>query len=110
MKIISKDANPGGSYFGPQDWPEDVVIPMETAVWPTALDPTDFYAYNGFVILDIEQVEGVDTATSYRPNLEAWEAWKQAEADKPQPEPEPTETERLRADVDFLAAMAGVAL
>lgn len=27
-----------------------------------------------------------------------------------QPEPEPSETERLRADVDFLAAMGGVAL
>lgn len=27
-----------------------------------------------------------------------------------QPEPEPTETEQLRADVDFLAAMAGVSL
>ena len=26
------------------------------------------------------------------------------------PEPEPTETEQLRADVDFLAAMAGVTL
>ena len=29
---------------------------------------------------------------------------------EPEPEPEPTETERLRADVDFLAAMAGVSL
>ena len=29
---------------------------------------------------------------------------------EPQPEPEPTETEQLRADVDFLAAMAGGAL
>ena len=29
---------------------------------------------------------------------------------EPQPEPEPTETEQLRADVDFLAAMAGVSL
>ncbi len=28
----------------------------------------------------------------------------------PQPEAEPTESERLRADVDFLAALAGVAL
>ena len=27
-----------------------------------------------------------------------------------EPEPEPTETERLRADVDFLAAMTGVEL
>lgn len=29
---------------------------------------------------------------------------------EPQPDPEPTETEQLRADVDFLAAMAGVTL
>ena len=28
----------------------------------------------------------------------------------PQPEHEPTETEQLRADVDYLAALAGVAL
>ena len=29
---------------------------------------------------------------------------------EPEPELEPTETEQLRADVDFLAAMAGVTL
>lgn len=29
---------------------------------------------------------------------------------EPTPDPEPTETERLRADVDFLAVMAGVEL
>lgn len=29
---------------------------------------------------------------------------------EPVPEPKPTETEQLRADVDFLAAMAGVTL
>ena len=29
---------------------------------------------------------------------------------EPQTDPEPTETEQLRADVDFLAAMAGVTL
>ena len=29
---------------------------------------------------------------------------------EPEPYPEPTETEQLRADVDFLAAMAGVTL
>lgn len=29
---------------------------------------------------------------------------------EPEPEPEPTEMEQLRADVDFLAAMAGVTL
>lgn len=31
-------------------------------------------------------------------------------APEPETEPEPTETEQLRADVDFLAAMAGVTL
>lgn len=29
---------------------------------------------------------------------------------EPKPEPEPTETEQLRADIDFVAAMAGVTL
>jgi len=42
------------------------------------------------------------------PNTEAWEAWK--DGLPPEPEPEPTEAERLRADVDFLAAMTGVEL
>ena len=45
------------------------------------------------------------------PDTEAWEAWKQAEAEKPAPEPQPpTEQEQLRADVDFLSAMTGVTL
>lgn len=110
MKIISKDANPSGSYFSPQDWADNAALPEGMAVWPDTLDTANFYAHNGFVILTIKRVEGMDTVTSYEPNTEAWKAWKQAEADKPQLEPEPTETERLRADVDFLAAMAGVAL
>ena len=29
---------------------------------------------------------------------------------EPEPEPEPTEMEQLRADIDFVAAMAGVTL
>lgn len=35
---------------------------------------------------------------------------ERAELPDPEPELEPTETEQLRADVDFLAAMAGVTL
>lgn len=35
---------------------------------------------------------------------------REVPAPEPEPEPEPTETEQLRADVDFLAAMAGVTL
>ena len=35
---------------------------------------------------------------------------REVPAPEPEPKPEPTETEQLRADVDFLAAMAGVTL
>ena len=35
---------------------------------------------------------------------------REVPAPEPEPEPNPTETEQLRADVDFLAAMAGVTL
>lgn len=35
---------------------------------------------------------------------------REVPAPEPEPKPEPTEMEQLRADVDFLAAMAGVTL
>lgn len=38
------------------------------------------------------------------------EELEEERAELPDHEPEPTETEQLRADVDFLAAMAGVTL
>lgn len=64
-----------------------------------------YLAHNGFVrVVSFDPVE-------IEPDLEAWEAWKKAEAEKPGPEPQPpTELEQLRADVDFIAAMAGVTL
>ena len=66
--------------------------------------------HNGFVVHhpaepDPEMEGSTVTVT---PNTEAWEAWK--DGLPPEPEPEPTEAERLRADVDFLAAMTGVEL
>lgn len=64
-----------------------------------------YLEHNGFVrVLSTNPVV-------IEPDLEAWEAWKKAEAEKPEPEPQPpTELEQLRADVDFLSAMAGVTL
>ena len=62
--------------------------------------PTDVAIPETFPFVDI-QVEGskvVSMTAGVVPDPE------------PQPEPEPTETEQLRADVDFLAAMAGVTL
>lgn len=104
MKIINKEANPSGSYFSPQDWAALAAVPEGMAVWPDTLDTADFYAHNGFVTLSIEQVEGVDTVTSYEPNTEAWEAWREAEASKPAPSPEPEPGKSLEDRVAALEA------
>lgn len=105
MRYIQATPNPSGSYPPAQgDW------------FPGGIPLTDeqgevLVQHNGFVAITMEPDPEMEGSTvTVTPNTEAWEAWKQAEADKPQPEPEPTETERLRADVDFLAAMAGVEL
>ncbi len=95
MKIISKEANPSGSYFSPQDWPDGAAPPEGMAVWQGTLDTADFYAHNGFVILHVEQVEGMDTVTSYEPNTEAWQEWKASLPSEPGPDPEPTLEERV---------------
>ena len=96
MIIIEKLANENGGYSNMQSW-DNLPIPETHTVWPDNLDDTNFYAYNGFVILTIEQVNDVDTVTSYVPNVEAWEAWK---ASLPDPQPvvvEPTAEEMLNA-------------
>ena len=95
MKIIRKAPNPSGGYPSPQDWPDGVMIPEEMAVWPDTLDTADFFAHNGFAVLTIEQVEGVDTVVSYAPNTEAWEAWKAEQTEIAEPEPEPTLEDRV---------------
>ena len=61
------------------------------ALWPDSLETETFHQYNGFVVLTIEQVEGVDTVTDYVPNAEAWEAWKASLPEEPEPEPETPE-------------------
>ena len=95
MKIINKEANPSGSYFSPQDWPEWAEVPDDMAVWPDSLETADFYAHNGFVILHVEQMEGIDTVASYEPNTEAWKSWTASLPSDPEPEPELTLEERV---------------
>jgi hypothetical protein len=84
--IIQKQPNPSGAYPAPQTWHGNRP-PVGYAI--IDLDMTEFYSYNGFVILAIEG----DTVTGYTPNTEAWEKWK---AEQPEPqEPEPTTEERV---------------
>ena len=74
-----------GAVAVPDGWAE---IPADVAI------PETF----PFVDLQVEGSKVVSMTAGVVPDPE------------PQPEPEPTETEQLRADVDFLAAMAGVTL
>ena len=92
MTIITKTPNLSGGYPPMQSWNYSV-IPTGYAVWPDTVDTADFYAYNGFINLTVEDVDDVPTVVSYTPNAEAWEAWKQNLP--PDPEPEPTDTEVL---------------
>ena len=110
MEIIRKEANPSGAYPAPQNWDSNTP-PEGHAVILDTVDMADFYAYNGFVMLTIEQAEVgtnttinengevvnepiyADAVTAYTPNVEAWETWK---ASLPEPaDPEPTPEERI---------------
>lgn len=94
MRIVEIQALPNGAHRNqtvsgavsvPDGWAE---IPADVAI------PETF----PFVDLVVEGNQVVSMTAGVVPDPE------------PQPEPEPTETEQLRADVDFLAAMAGVTL
>ena len=100
MNIIFKEPYKNGCYSNMQSW-DNLPIPKTHALWPDTLDNADFYAYNGFVTLTIETIDGVDTVTAYEPNVEAWEAWK---ASLPEPKPEVDEP---TAD-EILNVMLGV--
>ena len=100
MNIIFKEPYENGGYSNMQTW-DNLPIPETHALWPDTLDTADYYAYNGFVVLSIETIDGVDTVTAYEPNVEAWEAWK---ASLPEPEPEVDEP---TAD-EILNVMLGV--
>lgn len=103
MWYIDPVPNDSGAYSPPQSTPFDSAIPLTDEQSDTLVQ------HNGFVAITREPDPEMEGSTvTVVPNTEAWEAWKSSLP--PQPEPEPTEAERLRADVDFLAAMAGVEL
>lgn len=76
-----------------------------------------YLQYNGFVKLTIEDVAVQDSGNDYtvqkritnlEPDTEAWEAWKQAEAEKPPVLAQPTQEERLAALESAMLSMMGV--
>ena len=120
MQIIIKEPNPSGAYPAPMSLDSDTP-PKGCAIIADSVDMADFYAYNGFVTLTIQQVERtrqipktiiedgkpvtqlvdepytIDTVTAYAPNVEAWEEWK---ASLPDPQPEPPTTEERIAELE----------
>ena len=103
MWYVNSTPNDSGAYSPPQSTSFDGAIPL------TDEQSDMLVRHNGFVSITSEpdpEMEGITVTVT--PNTEAWEAWK--DGLPPEPEPEPTEAERLRADVDFLAAMTGVEL
>ena len=103
MQFIRKESNPSGSYPSIQN--SGKTIPEGCALWPDSLDTTEFFSYNGFVTLTIENIDGIDTVIGYNPNVEAWEGWKNSlPVEEPVTTPAaPTIEERVSAMEDQLA-------
>lgn len=59
-----------------QTWPDDLEIPEGNVAVADGVDFAEFFAYNGFVTLFIENVDGADIVTDYEPDVAAWETWK----------------------------------
>ena len=103
MWYIDPIPNDSRAYSPPQSTSFDGAIPL------TDEQSGMLVQYNGFMVISMEPDPDTEGSTvTVAPNTETWEAWKSSLP--PQQEPKPTETEQLRADVDFLAAMAGVEL
>ena len=97
--IIQKQPNPSGAYPALQSW-DSPTPPDGYAIVQDAVDLSTFYEYNGFVMLTIETIDGVDTVIAYAPNVEAWEAWK---ASLPEPaEPQISDDEAVAIITDTL--------
>ena len=94
MKLIEIQALPNGAHRN-QTVSGAVAVPDGWAEIPADVTIPETFPFVG---LAVEGNKVVSMTAGVVPDPE------------PQPEPEPTETEQLRADVDFLAAMAGVTL
>lgn len=93
MKIIEIQGLSNGAHRNQET--TSTRVPDGWAVIPEGMDIPETYP---FVDLVVKDGRVVSMTAGVVPEPE------------PEPEPEPTETEQLRADVDFLAAMAGVTL
>ena len=97
MNIININPTTSECTYSIQSWNKSEP-PNGYAIVPDEIDLTDFYAYNGFVTLTIEN----NILTSYIPNVEAWEYWR---ASLPEPEPEqPTaqeDTDAMLVDHEY---------
>lgn len=117
MKLVYINPNPSGAYPGIQEG-NFSGVPEGMAVWPDTLPTDDFYSYNGFVSLTVEELtiitgqetvvipaaeEGgestteirnvtvvIPTVTACTPNTEAWEAWQASLPDPVETVDEPT--------------------
>ena len=70
----------------------------------TAEQEAVYLQYNGFI-----RITSTDPVT-IEPDIEAWEAWKQAEAEKPPVVAKPTQEERLAALEPAMLSMMGVSV
>ena len=76
------------------------MVPPTCAVVPDDLDLSEFYEYNGFVVLDIVEGEKISTVKGYVPDEEKWNLWKST-----QPiDPGPVETARAAKIAEISAA------
>ena len=111
MKIIPLAANPSGAY-PPIQTGNYAAVPEGMAVWPDTLSTDDFYAYNGFVTLTVEELtipvgeepSIIPTVTACTPNTEAWEAWRASLPEETEPAEEPTaqdDTDAMLVDHEY---------
>lgn len=88
MMIIKKDAYANGGRPPMQSF-NSTIPPKGYAAVPETMDTTVFYDHNGFVLIETEEINGIETVKSMEPNIEAWEAWKATIPADPDPEPDP---------------------
>lgn len=69
-----------------QSWDESWEFFDYLAVWPPELNTEEYFAYNGFVHINVEEIDGVRTVVSYTPDVNAWNEWKENHTGEPAPD------------------------
>lgn len=95
---IKGEPNDSGCYGAPRTDAFDGALVLPVELLETYLQS------KGFVTLELDEYGGV---VGMQENTAALAAWKAA---VPEERNDPTEQEQLRADVDYLSIMTGVAL